>query len=117
LHRRETADIVYVDSQGDLTALLIEKGYMESGIWEAERPTYYLEVKTTMRDFSEQFYMSDYQYRLVSPTRNNPKINVANKKKMMTDAKNASTATRRSLRHFASFQPRGKNWPPSISRS
>jgi hypothetical protein len=85
---------------------------MQSEIWEDERPTYYLEVKKTTRDFSEQFYMSGSQYRRVSSTKKNPKINVANQK-TMTDAKNAATATGRSLkslRHFSSFQPRGKNW-------
>jgi hypothetical protein len=63
---RETADITYADSEGDLTKLLIEKGYLQSETWEAETPTYYLEVKTTTKDFSEQFYMSGSQYHRVS---------------------------------------------------
>lgn len=114
---RETADITYVDSEGDLTKLLIEKGYLQSQTWEAERPTYYLEVKTTTKDLNEKFYMSRRQYNRVSLV-NNPKISTTNQS--MTDAEHAATATERSLRcicYFASFQPRGKNRPPSICRS
>lgn len=64
----ETADIIYTDSEGDLTKLLIDKGYLENETWENVRPTYYLEVKTTTRNYDEPFYMSDNQRQRVSRT-------------------------------------------------
>lgn len=63
---RETADITYVDTGGILTRLFIEKGYLQSEIWQNERPKYFLEVKTTTWDYTEQFYMSGSQYQRVS---------------------------------------------------
>ncbi|KAF4628320.1 hypothetical protein G7Y89_g9830 [Cudoniella acicularis] len=59
---RETADLTYYDHEGDLTKLFIEKGYLSGETWQDERPTYYLEVKTSTRDCSEAFYMSGSQY-------------------------------------------------------
>lgn len=65
---RETADITYADTTGFLTEIFITGGYLDRDIWESERPTYYLEVKTTTRGCSEQFYMSGSQYQRVSPS-------------------------------------------------
>ncbi|KAH8586657.1 hypothetical protein B0O99DRAFT_585566 [Bisporella sp. PMI_857] len=62
LTRRETADITYNDIDGVLTKLFIEKRYLDRETWENSRPKYYLEVKTTTKDCSEQFYMSGSQY-------------------------------------------------------
>jgi hypothetical protein len=63
---RETADITYHDSTGVFTSILVQNGYLESDVWRSARPIYYLEVKTTTRDCSEQFYMSGSQYLRVS---------------------------------------------------
>ncbi|KAH3395487.1 hypothetical protein KXV81_002967 [Aspergillus fumigatus] len=58
---RETADITYSDRQGILTALLINKGYLDA-TWAGARPDYFLEVKTTTSSWETPFYMSKYQY-------------------------------------------------------
>ncbi|MCJ1310202.1 hypothetical protein MMC25_003863 [Agyrium rufum] len=59
----ETADLVYQDTQGTLTSLLTDKGYLNEAEWQNVQPTYYLEVKTTPRNCAEQFYMSALQYK------------------------------------------------------
>ena len=61
----ETADFVYRDDQHDMTALLIENGYLEAETWSLARPTYYLEVKTTTGHCGAPFYMSKHQYQRV----------------------------------------------------
>lgn len=58
----ETSDITYQDSRSVLTALLIRKGYLDASVWALSDPTYYIEVKTTVRNFAERFYMSGAQY-------------------------------------------------------
>ncbi|PKX91124.1 uncharacterized protein P174DRAFT_376553, partial [Aspergillus novofumigatus IBT 16806] len=58
---RETADITYSDSEGILTALLIDKGYLDD-TWTGARPHYFLEIKTTTSFWETPFYMSRYQY-------------------------------------------------------
>lgn len=65
-NHKETSDIEYSDSEGILTELLIDNGYLERDIWEHKRPKYYLEVKTTTGPCEAPFYMSKSQYRLVS---------------------------------------------------
>ncbi|KAI9372834.1 hypothetical protein BJX61DRAFT_542344 [Aspergillus egyptiacus] len=66
---RETADMLYTDSAGLFTALLIEKGYLPAETWEGRRPTYYLEVKATTGSWETPFYMSKSQYqRMQNPS-------------------------------------------------
>ncbi|RSL92134.1 hypothetical protein CDV31_015293 [Fusarium ambrosium] len=64
-NHRETSDIEYDDSEGALTELMIDNGYLERDIWEDRKPRYYLEVKTTTGRCEAPFYMSKSQYRLM----------------------------------------------------
>lgn len=64
--RRETADLVYTDSEGQLTNTLVEAGILPGDEWTEKRPKYYIEVKTTSGPYKTPFYMSGNQYRLVS---------------------------------------------------
>ncbi|KAE8403244.1 hypothetical protein BDV37DRAFT_283851 [Aspergillus pseudonomiae] len=59
---RETADLVYTDSEGILTSFLIAKGYLSSEMWAGKSPRFYLEVKSTTSSCETPFYMSKYQY-------------------------------------------------------
>lgn len=59
---RETTDLVYPDKQSALTDMLIENEYLEEDVWRNAKPTYYIEVKTTTKNWDEPFYMSDSQY-------------------------------------------------------
>lgn len=61
----ETADLVYNDEHGDLTATLIDHGYLDVSKWGDARPFYYLEVKTTTGHSSNPFFMSKWQYQRV----------------------------------------------------
>ncbi|KAI1054575.1 hypothetical protein LB506_010651 [Fusarium annulatum] len=62
---RETADLVYVDTEGHLTNTLIGCGYLGHDEWHGARPRYYIEVKTTTGPCSTAFYMSGKQYQLM----------------------------------------------------
>ncbi|KAF5624990.1 ATPase-like ATP-binding domain protein [Fusarium sp. NRRL 52700] len=62
---RETADLVYVDTEGHLTNTLIGCGYLGHDEWHGARPKYYIEVKTTTGPCSTAFYMSGKQYQLM----------------------------------------------------
>ncbi|KAJ3467638.1 hypothetical protein MRS44_005202 [Fusarium solani] len=64
-NHRETSDLEYNDSEGALTELMIDNGYLERDIWENKKPRYYLEVKTTTGPCEAPFYMSKSQYRLI----------------------------------------------------
>ncbi|KAH6999499.1 hypothetical protein EDB80DRAFT_724771 [Ilyonectria destructans] len=59
---RETADIVYADTTGALTKVLIDCDYLSSS-WEHARPNYLLEVKTTTGPCRTPFFMSRLQYQ------------------------------------------------------
>lgn len=63
---RESADIIYDDTEGDFTALLIDHGYLDAEEWRDKRPKYYIEVKTTTGPLRSPFYMSRHQYERVS---------------------------------------------------
>ncbi|GFF57726.1 hypothetical protein IFM61392_07789 [Aspergillus lentulus] len=65
---RETADITYSDGEGILTALLIDKGYLDA-TWTGARPYYSLEIKTTTSSWDTPFYMSRYQYERMQTMR------------------------------------------------
>ena len=62
---RETADITYTDGGGALASLLIDKGYLDAGIWAGARLTFFIEVKTTTGPCETPFYMSKKQYKMV----------------------------------------------------
>ncbi|CVK97556.1 uncharacterized protein FMAN_11584 [Fusarium mangiferae] len=59
-----TADLVYPDTQGDLTRILADAEIL-TGDWSTRRPRYYIEVKTTTGPCRTPFYMSGNQYRLM----------------------------------------------------
>ena len=63
---RETADIVYDDTEGTCTSLLIDHGYLELDEWEGKRPEYFIKVKTTTEPLGTPFYMSKHQFERVS---------------------------------------------------
>jgi hypothetical protein len=63
---RETADITYDDTAGSLTAMLIDRGYLEREEWQDARPRYFIEVKSTTGPCATPFFMSKHQYRRVS---------------------------------------------------
>lgn len=63
---RETADIVYSDTEGVLTQLLIDHGYLDDEIWINRRPSYLIEVKTTTGPCKTPFYMSESQFKKVN---------------------------------------------------
>ncbi|KAF4495856.1 hypothetical protein FAGAP_7989 [Fusarium agapanthi] len=75
---RETADLVYSDTQGDLTRILVDAEVL-SDDWSIRRPRYYIEVKTTTGPCGTPFYMSGNQYRLplVVITRNTQSLIMA----------------------------------------
>ncbi|KAL4958989.1 uncharacterized protein BDV14DRAFT_22393 [Aspergillus stella-maris] len=58
---RETADITYSDTEGVLTSLLMEKGYLDNR-YAGGIPRYYIEVKSTTSSWDTPFYMSNAQY-------------------------------------------------------
>ncbi|RSL50813.1 hypothetical protein CEP53_008668 [Fusarium sp. AF-6] len=68
-NHRETSDLEYDDSEGALTELMIDNGYLERDVWENKKPKYYLEVKTTTGPCGAPFYMSKSQYRLMHECR------------------------------------------------
>jgi len=65
---KETADIVYDDTKGDFTVMLIDRGYLNRDEWQAARPRYYIEVKATTGSLEAPFYMSKNQYKRVRRT-------------------------------------------------
>jgi hypothetical protein len=65
LHGAETADIIYKDTEGEFTQLLITNGYLDGSIWAHARPKYFLEVKTTTKECATRFFLSKSQYKRV----------------------------------------------------
>ena len=63
---RETADITYDDAAGGLTAILIDRGYLQQEEWLDARPRYLIEVKSTTGPCATPFFMSKHQYQRVS---------------------------------------------------
>lgn len=61
----ETSDLVYNDTMGAFTKLLIDKCYLEASVWQHRRPTYYFEVKTTVGPCETRFFISKKQYKMV----------------------------------------------------
>ncbi|KAI0392222.1 hypothetical protein F5Y17DRAFT_437188 [Xylariaceae sp. FL0594] len=76
----ETSDMTYEDRQGALTHELIEKGYLDRGSWEGEKPRYLIEVKSTTGSWDRQFYLSMNQYQRMqthtNATTNNNKATI-----------------------------------------
>jgi len=79
----ETADLVYADTHGDLTAILIDRGYLDAVEWRSARPFYYIEVKTTTGPCGTPFYMSKGQYQRVRRTVKYLVLLVLTKRQMM----------------------------------
>jgi hypothetical protein len=61
----ETADIIYDDTEGEFTQLLISNGYLDRSIWAHATPKYFLEVKTTTKECATRFFLSKSQYQRV----------------------------------------------------
>ncbi|KAL8786867.1 MAG: hypothetical protein Q9195_008024 [Heterodermia aff. obscurata] len=59
----ETADLVYEDKDGMLTAMLIDEKHLDEEIWLHKRPKYFLEVKATTQECKTRFFMSKEQVR------------------------------------------------------
>ncbi|KAF4446685.1 hypothetical protein F53441_9727 [Fusarium austroafricanum] len=69
---RETADLVYLDTEGKLTDTLIDANILSPGEWTGKRPRYCIEVKTTTGPCKTPFYMSGNQYRLMESIHHSP---------------------------------------------
>lgn len=63
----ETSDIVYDDTDGVFTRLMISLGYLNSNHWAGKTPRYYIEVKCTTGDCKTPYIVSQNQLDLVSP--------------------------------------------------
>ncbi|EPE32824.1 ATPase of HSP90 chaperone/DNA topoisomerase II/histidine kinase [Glarea lozoyensis ATCC 20868] len=61
---QERSDIVYQDTDGRLTLLLVALGYLDI-IWEGTEPEYLIEVKTTTGNCADRFFMSTNQYNMM----------------------------------------------------
>ncbi|KAL7941030.1 hypothetical protein V8C42DRAFT_335914 [Trichoderma barbatum] len=66
---RETSDLVYHDSMGVFTKLLIDKCYFDASTWENRRPIYHFEVKTTTSSCDTRFFVSKNQYKMLHDNR------------------------------------------------
>ncbi|OCK73843.1 hypothetical protein K432DRAFT_364328 [Lepidopterella palustris CBS 459.81] len=66
----ETAGIAYHDSDGVLTGILIDKGYLSSDTWSSRRPQYFIEVKSTPGPCETPFLMSKRQYQMMKDRSN-----------------------------------------------
>ncbi|KAI0385044.1 hypothetical protein F5Y04DRAFT_204258 [Hypomontagnella monticulosa] len=60
---RETSDITYLDFDGFLTDMFIDKGYLSRDEWKGKYPEYFIEIKATTMSCDRPFYMSKAQYR------------------------------------------------------
>ena len=58
----EETDLEYSDIEGELTALLIQAGYLASSSWRGCKPKYHIEVKTTMGGMNYPFFCSQAQF-------------------------------------------------------
>lgn len=68
---RETSDIIYHDTQGVLTDLLIHNRYLDRDRWDGRTLHYFIEVKTTTSTCDTPFFMSDSQYKRVGADKQN----------------------------------------------
>jgi hypothetical protein len=59
----ETADIIYDDTEGEFTKLLISNGHMDRSIWARVTPKYFLEMKATTKECATWFFLSKSQYQ------------------------------------------------------
>lgn len=62
---RESADIVYNDVDAALTQWLVAAGLLQGEDWQTARPTYFIEVKSTLGECEREFYMSQNQVDMV----------------------------------------------------
>jgi hypothetical protein len=56
---------VYNDTDGVLTHLLIDRGYLSSPAWYDKRPKYYIEVKATTGFWNTRFFVTQNQFNLM----------------------------------------------------
>ncbi|UKZ78366.1 hypothetical protein TrVFT333_006103 [Trichoderma virens FT-333] len=68
-HGIETSDLVYHDSMGAFTKLLIDKCYFDASTWGNRRPKYHFEVKTTTSSCETRFFVSKKQYKMLHDNR------------------------------------------------
>lgn len=62
----ETSDIVYDDTNGIFTRLMISLGYLNVDHWVGKTPKYHIEVKCTMGPCATPCIVSQNQVNLVS---------------------------------------------------
>lgn len=58
-------DMVYEDSKGVLTKILVEKGHLDDSWSQAKSSEYWLEVKTTTWKCRARFFLTDPEYERV----------------------------------------------------
>jgi hypothetical protein len=63
--KREQADIIFDDKDGDFTEYLIDKLYLDEARFSGAKPKYFIEVKSTLKECKTKLYMSKSQYGLV----------------------------------------------------
>lgn len=56
----EIVDIIYNNTKGIFTALLINYGYLDTKEWRDKHLKYYIKVKTTIGPLRTPFYISKY---------------------------------------------------------
>lgn len=60
------ADFTYLDTNEDLTKLLVKFGFIRDVEgWSSSPPTYHLEVKSTSNSYDEPLHMSNNQVKMV----------------------------------------------------
>ncbi|KFY76045.1 hypothetical protein V499_04130 [Pseudogymnoascus sp. VKM F-103] len=66
---RITADIMYNDTAGVFTKILIEHGYLDGAMWANVQPRYFFIVKTTTEQCSTRFFLSKSEYEMMQQMR------------------------------------------------
>jgi hypothetical protein len=62
---KETTSIVYDDTEGLFTQLLVNQGYISRPWWVSKRPKYYIDVKATTRFWTSPFSVTQDQIDLM----------------------------------------------------
>lgn len=61
-----TADLAFPDDDGVFTKVLIAHGYLDAQIWADRHPIYLIDVKTSLTDRCDDFFLTDVQHKRVS---------------------------------------------------
>jgi hypothetical protein len=64
--KREQADIIFDDKDGDFTQYMIDMQYLDEARFKGAKPKYFIEVKSTLKGCKTKLYMSKGQYDRVS---------------------------------------------------